>query len=63
MAIKCLLYLEIIDDFQNLILATIIIMFIVLRNNMSNGLKVYLLFCFLSPSTIDKFVIKKPRTP
>ena len=38
------MYLEKIDDFQDLILTAIISMFIVLKNNMLNEFIVYLLF-------------------
>ena len=44
--LTCLLYLETIDDFQYLILESIISMFIVVRNNMPKELIVYLLFSY-----------------
>ena len=40
------MYLEIINNFQDLILVIIINMFLVLRNNMSNESIIYILFSY-----------------
>ena len=50
------LYLETIDYFQNLILATIISMFIILGNNIPNEFIIYLL---LSSQYYGQFVVRK----